>query len=89
MKQADIITLSDDGSVAVPAKLRSRLKVGDVFIALGDDDKVVLEKVKVIDEQLLEDLEFSRRTREAWKRYDKGEFRTLSVDEFLKESATW
>ena len=89
MTRGDSIMLSDDGSVVVPAGLKKRFKVGDVFVALGDDDKLVLEKVKAIDEQLLEDLEFARRTREAWKQYDNGEFRTLSVDEFLKESATW
>ncbi len=31
-----------------------------------------------------EDLEFARRTEEAWKRYEKGEFKSMPVDDFLK-----
>ena len=34
---------------------------------------------------LKEDLEFAHRTREAWKRYEKGEFKSLPLDKFLIE----
>ncbi len=86
MKQADVITLRDDGSVAVPAAFKTRFKGGEVFVAVRDNDKLVLEEVEAVDEQFLEDLEFARRTNEAWERYENGEFRTLTVDEFLKET---
>lgn len=32
-----------------------------------------------------EDLEFARRTEEAWKRHNKGEFKTLEFEDFIKE----
>ena len=36
-----------------------------------------------------EDLEFARRTEEAWKRCEKGEFRSMSFDEFLEALKKW
>lgn len=88
MTKADSITLRDDESAPLPAELRS-LEGGDILIVVRDDDKLVLERVKELDEQLLEDLEFARRTREAWKRYERGEFSCLPFDEFLEEMKKW
>jgi len=36
-------------------------------------------------EKLKEDLVFSRRIRDAWNRYDKGEFKSLKKEDFLEE----
>ena len=38
-----------------------------------------------IDEKRKEDLEFSRRIKKAWKEYDKGKFKTIDADEFIKK----
>lgn len=37
----------------------------------------------------MEDLEFARRTEEAWKRYEKGEFISGTVEEFKKKLKSW
>ncbi len=36
-----------------------------------------------------QDLEFARRTEEAWKRYEKGEFISMDFDDFIKEMKKW
>ena len=36
-----------------------------------------------------QDIEFSRRTRDAWKRYEQGKFKKMSFDEFLEEIKKW
>lgn len=36
-----------------------------------------------------QDLEFARRTEEAYKRYEKGEFISMPADKFLKELKKW
>ncbi len=46
-------------------------------------------KKKKLDKKSAEDLIFARRTEEAWKRYEKGEFKSISFDEFLKEVEKW
>lgn len=45
-----------------------------------------IAKIKAMFE---EDLEFARRTEEAWESHDKGEFTSYSKDEFLKKLKEW
>jgi len=40
-------------------------------------------------ENLKDDLEFAKRTEEAWKRYEKGEFISMDKDKFLEELKKW
>ncbi len=84
MTHAEIITLGPEGHVAIPPELRKGFKEGQTLVAIRDEDRLILEKVSTTNEQLKEDLEFARRTEEAWKEYDKGNFKRYSVDEFLK-----
>ncbi len=48
-----------------------------------------MKKVSEKDEKLKEDLEFARRTEEAWKRIERGEGKSMTVKEFLKELEKW
>lgn len=53
--------------------------------------KVLLElkaKMQKMD-QYIEDLEFARRTEEAYQRHEAGEFKQKSSKEFLKELKQW
>ena len=43
-----------------------------------------IKKFKKI-EQYLEDLEFAKRTEEAWKEIDEGKGKKMSVNEFMNE----
>ncbi len=40
-------------------------------------------------EKILEDLEFARRTEEAYKRHEEGDFIEMDSEEFLKEIKKW
>ncbi|MBI2056673.1 hypothetical protein HYT91_00255, partial [Candidatus Pacearchaeota archaeon] len=54
-------------------------------ISLNEIYKILLElksKMQSID-QYIEDLEFARRTEEAWKEIDEGKGKKMSVKEFL------
>ena len=53
--------------------------------------KLVLEPMKDIKnlEKLKEDLEFARRTEEAWKEIDEGNYEEYSAEEFLKKLKEW
>ena len=48
--------------------------------------KIEVAKMKKIME---EDLEFIKRTEEAWQEIDEGKCRKMSSDEFLKEIKKW
>lgn len=89
MTQEEIAILGTHGHVAIPRTLRKGLKDGDVFRVERHEDKLILERVNAADERLREELEFGRRTREAWKRYRKGEFKKLPFDAFVAQMAKW
>ena len=48
-----------------------------------------MKKATDLDKNLKEDLEFAKRTEEAWKRYEKGRFKTMNFDDFIEEMKKW
>ncbi len=44
-----------------------------------------MKKVEDKAKKLKVDLEFARRTEEAWKEYERGEFKSMDSKDFLKE----
>ena len=86
MKKIDIgITkMSSKGQIVIPTDMRKEFKVGDKLIIIKRDKQMILRKASELDKKLIEDLEFARRTEEAWKRYDRGEFIEMPYDKFLE-----
>lgn len=77
--------MSSKGQIVIPSELREDIKEGEKLIIIKNDNQLILEKVSKLDEKLKEDLEFARRTREAWKEIDEGKFTKYSKEEFLKQ----
>jgi|TARA_Y100000310_G_scaffold258471_1_gene266896 hypothetical protein len=48
-----------------------------------------MEKNIDLNKTLEENLEFERRTEEAWKRCESGEFIKMDFDDFIKEMKKW
>lgn len=84
-----ITKMSSKGQVVIPAELRKGLKKGEKLLILRDDDRWVIKKASKMDVQVEEDLEFARRTEEAWQRYERGEFISMDSKDFLKELEQW
>ena len=42
-------------------------------------------QIKIDTKKLKEDKESAKRTKEAWKRYERGEFISIDFDDFLEE----
>ncbi|MDP2750719.1 MAG: AbrB/MazE/SpoVT family DNA-binding domain-containing protein [Nanoarchaeota archaeon] len=84
-----ITKMSSKGQIVIPAEMRKDIKEGEKLILIKSNGRFTMKKATEMDKQLEEDMEFSRRTEEAWKRYDKGEFKKMSSDDFLKELEKW
>lgn len=84
-----ITKMSSKGQIVIPAEMREDIKEGEKLLIIRDKTHIMLRKASDMDERLKEDLEFARRTEEAWKEYDKGKFRSTSVKQFLKEMEKW
>lgn len=84
MVTINITRMSSKGQIVIPANMRANLKVGDDILIIRDDERIILKKAESLTEQMKEDLEFARRTEEAWKEIDEGKFTEYSTEEFFE-----
>lgn len=80
-----ITKMSSKGQIVIPIEMREGLQEGDKLIVIQNKDQIILKKASKLDKTFEEDLEFARRTEEAWKRYEKGEFVSMPADKFLEK----
>ncbi len=85
MAELDITTMSSKGQVVIPLEMRKGFREGEKLVVIKVGKQLILKSVNDFDENIAEDLEFARRTEEAWERYEKGEFISQSVDDFLQD----
>ncbi len=85
MAKLNITPMSSKGQIVIPSKMREGFQKGEKFVVIKAGKQLILKSVKDFDENIQEDLEFARRTEEAWKSYERGEFKSMSADEFLNE----
>ena len=81
--------ISSKGQIVIPSNMRHSFKEGDTLLVIKNKNTLLLKKANDLDEQFKEDLEFAKRTEEAYKRHERGEFRTLSGNKFLEELEKW
>lgn len=89
MAQISVTSMSSKGQVVIPAEMRADLKEGEKIVVIRHHDQIILKKADKFDKNLAEDLEFARRTEEAWKEIKQGKGVSMSVEDFLKEIKTW
>ena len=76
--------MSSKGQIVIPRDMRKGFHDGEKFVIIKAGKQLILKSVGDFDENIEEDLEFARRTEEAWIRYERGEFKSQSVDDFIK-----
>ena len=89
MVDIDTTTISSKGQIVIPSNMRKDIKEGDKFLIIRDKSSFLLKRADDLDEKFKEDLEFAKRTEEAWERHDKGEFKTMGFEDFIKEMKRW
>lgn len=87
--QIALTTLSSRGQIVIPSELREDMKEGEKLVIIKDGHRLILKKASELDKQLKEDLEFARRTEEAYKQYERGEFKSMDFDDFIAEMKKW
>lgn len=84
-----ITKMSSKGQVVIPSEMRNKLNEGEKLIIIQNDDQFIMKKISKLSKNLEEDLIFAKRTEEAFKRYEKGEFIEMDFDDFLKDVKKW
>ena len=79
-----ITKMSSKGQIVIPSEMRKDIKEGEKLVVLKSGDNLMLLKIGKLGKKLEEDLEFARRTEEAWQSYERGEFKEMDFDEFIK-----
>ncbi len=89
MKNIDITRMSSKGQIVIPQEMRKNINEGDKIVIIQNGDQIILKKVEDFDKNIEEDLEFARRTEEAYKKYERGEFKSMDFDDFIAEMKKW
>lgn len=89
MVQIDTTKISSKGQIVIPSSMRGDFKEGDTLLIIKDKSTILLKKADELDERFKEDLKFAKRTEEAYKRHERGEFKKMSSNKFLEELEKW
>lgn len=81
--------MSSKGQIVIPAEMRKGFQEGDKILLIQTDEQLIMKKASKLDKALKADLEFARRTEEAWKRIEEGKGIRMDFDDFLKEMKKW
>jgi AbrB family looped-hinge helix DNA binding protein len=84
-----ITRMSSKGQVVIPSEMRLDIAEGEKLVIIKNDDQLIMKKASDLGKNLKDDLIFAKRTEEALKRYDKGEFVEMDFDKFLKKVRKW
>ncbi len=85
MAELNITKMSSKGQIVIPLEMRKEFHEGEKFVVIKAGKQLILKTLAAFDENIKDDLEFARRTEEAWKSYEQGKFKSMPVDAFLNE----
>ena len=89
MIDVGLTKISTKGQIVIPNDLRNDFKIGEKLIVIKSNNRLIIKKASELEGNLEEDLIFAKRTEEAWKRYEKGEFVSMDKDDFSKSLEKW
>lgn len=85
----DITRMSSKGQVVIPREMRKDLQEGDKLVIIKNGDQIILKKAEDFGKNIEEDLEFAKRTEEAYQRIENGEGITMEFDDFITKMKKW
>ena len=89
MGNIGITRMSSKGQIVIPKDMRGEIKEGEKLIIIEGNGKLILKKASKIDENFQEDLEFARRTEEAYREIEKGNFIKVDSENLFEEMMKW
>ena len=79
-----ITRMSSKGQIVIPSEMRIGINEGEKLLLIKNNHQIIMKKATELNKNFDEDIIFAKRTEEAFKKYEKGEFRTLPAEKFLK-----
>mgnify|MGYP001563261931 CR=1 FL=1 len=81
--------MSSKGQIVIPAEMRKDINEGEKLIVIKSNGTLIMKKASKLNEKFKEDLEFAKRTEEAWKSIEEGKGIKMDFDDFIKEMKKW
>lgn len=81
--------MSSKGQIVIPAEIRKYFSKGEKFIIMKEGNLIILKSTRNMDKNFEEDLEFAKRTEEAFRKYERGEFKEVDDKKFLEMLEEW
>jgi len=85
----DITRMSSKGQVVIPMELRRGLKEGDKLVVIRNKDQIILKKAEDFEKNIEKDLEFAKRTEEAYQRIEAGKYISIDSENLFEEMSKW
>ena len=80
-----IAKISSKGQIVIPSHMRKDIKVGEEFLLIKDQNRIILKKISQVTDKLKEDLRFARHVEKAWIDHNQGKFTKKNAADFLEE----
>jgi len=84
-----ITRMSSKGQVVIPAEMRVNIPEGEKLFLIQNDKQIIMKKASELEKNVAEDIEFAKKTEDAWKRIEGGKGSKMDFDDFVKEMKKW
>ena len=84
-----ITKMSSKGQIVIPAEMRKDLEEGETLVIMKNKNQIIMKKASEFSKTLEEDLEFAKRTEEAFLNIEAGKGIKMDFDDFIKEMKKW
>ena len=69
--------------------MRKNFEPEEKLVIMNQDGRIIIKKASNLDENFKEDLEFAKRTEEAYKRVERGEYISVDSENLFEEMGKW
>lgn len=84
-----ITKMSSKGQIVIPQEMRSNFKPGTKIFIIKNKNQIILKNKDDLKKNFKEDLEFAKRTEEALKRIESGDFVSVDSKNLVEEMSKW
>lgn len=84
-----ITKMSSKGQIVIPAEMRVDILEGDKILIIQNDKQLIMKKASDLDKNMVEDIDFAKKTEEALKRIEAGKGIRMDFEDFIKEMKKW
>jgi len=84
-----ITKMSSKGQIVIPAEMRKTIQKDEKFIIIKHEEQFILKNVSDLDSNFEADLEFAKKTGEAFNQYSNGTFIKKNKQEFIDGLDEW